>query len=178
MHEKDMVGSSSSQLQRRCLTEGCSSRGDVSFISNPLSQYGGYPGQASGNRRKKCVDLRKHKNPSAFRRSAQPPGTLSVDPKSNCYIPRNLLGPVNHVSWSVEVVTHPPTIHHSSLLTLYTSFISPTKTPMPTRFTACKSNSTDCYSLIGYVRPHPITSGHLHPDLNVVRIGMLTYPPL
>jgi hypothetical protein len=35
----------------------------------------------------------KRTNRSAFRRSAQPLGTLLVDPKSNRYIPRNLLTP-------------------------------------------------------------------------------------
>jgi hypothetical protein len=52
--------------------------------------------------------LEKRRNPAAFCRSAQPLGILLVDPKSNRYIPRNLLTPANHVSCSLEPATHPP----------------------------------------------------------------------
>lgn len=76
-------------------------QGDVSFISNPPPQYGGYP----GGRRGTGAGLEKHKNPHTSRRSAQLPGSLSEDPGSNRYIPRNLLTPANHVSWSVEPAT-------------------------------------------------------------------------
>ena len=101
LHKKDMMGSSSSQSQRRCLTKGCSSR-EMSrlypshHLSTEVIQVGvGEPVQ----------DLRNTKTPHAFRRSAQLPGSLSVDPRSNRYIPRSLLIPANHVSWSVEPAT-------------------------------------------------------------------------
>ena len=106
-------------------------------------------------------------NERTFRRSAQSLGTLYVDPKSNRYIPKNLLAPVNHVSWSVEEVTHPPTIHHCSLLTLYISFISRTK--MPTRFTACKATTQTAIHSYGTLERPP------RPDRNAVRTRILTY---
>ena len=85
-------------------------------------------------RRKKCV------NPSAFRRSAQPLGTLRVDPKSNRYIPRNARSCELRI-----MVRGGGEPDYSSLLTLYISFISPTKTPLPTSDSTSTQNIPTYY---------------------------------
>ncbi len=85
MHKRGMMGSSSSQSRSRCYPEDAAA-GEMSHLY-PIHYLSG-----AGVR-----ELGKHKNSSAFRRSAQLLGTVSVGPKSNRYIPRNSLAPVNLV---------------------------------------------------------------------------------